>query len=359
MSQSARESNEESTAPLRRSNTQRSVHARELFQRYDTDRDGQISLMELRNLISSENYAQDLPPSAVSRIMQTADTNENGYLDYKEFKEMVNSKEWQAIMNRAMQQYIRYTVPARPVDVVDFGEYEREYTCWPPAVGMIIISIIEVVTFFVDLINASTVNADGPLAKQLIYSPYRRFEAWRYLTYMFVHVGVVNLIVQLMLGVPLEMVHKWWRVLLIYFAGVIAGSLGTSITDPYVFLAGASGGVYAILLAHIATIIMNWSEMSVAPYQLAVFLILIVSDVGMAIYNRYFTDTEQVVGYSAHFAGALAGLLLGINVLRNIRKQDWEKKLWWASIVIYVVLMAAAIIWNICYTDYYPVQDKQ
>jgi rhomboid-related protein 1/2/3 len=52
------------------------------------------------------------------------------------------------------------------------------------------------------------------------------------------------------------MVHRWWRVLIIYFAGVAAGSLGTSVVDPYTRLAGASGGVYAILLAHIATIIM-------------------------------------------------------------------------------------------------------
>lgn len=66
----------------------------------------------------------------------------------------------------------------------------------------------------------------------------------------------VNLMVQIMLGVPLEMVHRWWRVLLIYLAGVVAGSLGTSVSDPYVFLAGASGGVYAIMTAHIATIIM-------------------------------------------------------------------------------------------------------
>lgn len=73
--------------------------------------------------------------------------------------------------------------------------------------------------------------------------------------YRVIHL-VVNLLVQLLLGVPLEMVHRWWRVLIIYFAGVLAGSLGTSITDPYVRLAGASGGVYAILLAHIATIIM-------------------------------------------------------------------------------------------------------
>lgn len=43
---------------------------------------------------------------------------------------------------------------------------------------------------------------------------------------------------------------------MIYFAGVLAGSLGTSIVDPTVKLAGASGGVYALITAHVATIIM-------------------------------------------------------------------------------------------------------
>jgi hypothetical protein len=67
---------------------------------------------------------------------------------------------------------------------------------------------------------------------------------------------VVNLLVQVLLGIPLEMVHGWWRVLLVYLAGVVAGSLGTSVSDPRVYLAGASGGVYAIIAAHLATMCM-------------------------------------------------------------------------------------------------------
>ncbi|PSN39431.1 Rhomboid-related protein 3 [Blattella germanica] len=364
MSSENNQENQESRRPVRRIQTQRSIGARELFRRYDTNQDGQISLCELRNLITSENYAEDLPPAAVTRILNEADQNLDGHLDYKEFKTMVSGREWQSIMNRAVQQYIRKTIPRRLVeDEPDgTGQYEEEYSCWPPVLGMVIISIIEVTTFLVDLFNADTVDANGPVALKLMYTPFRRFEAWRYLTYMFVHVGVihlvVNLLVQLLLGVPLEMVHRWWRVLIIYFAGVVAGSLGTSITDPTVLLAGASGGVYAILFAHIATIIMNWSEMSFAPYQLGVFLVLIVTDVGTAIYNRYFSEETQPIGYSAHFAGALAGLLLGINILRNLQVKSWEKKLWWASICIYVALMVGAIIWNACYTDYFPPQDK-
>lgn len=64
-----------------------------------------------------------------------------------------------------------------------------------------------------------------------------------------------------MLGLPLEMVHKWWRVGIVYIAGVVAGSLASSITDPHSYLAGASGGVYALLAAHLASVAINWSEM--------------------------------------------------------------------------------------------------
>mgnify|MGYP002715475078 CR=1 FL=1 len=51
------------------------------------------------------------------------------------------------------------------------------------------------------------------------------------------------------------MVHKFWRVALVYLAGVVAGSLGASISDPYSFLAGASGGVYALIAGHLANVI--------------------------------------------------------------------------------------------------------
>lgn len=109
-------------------------------------------------------------------------------------------------------------------------------------------------------IKAVGESVNGPAATLFIYSPYKRVESWRFITYMFVHVGVMhivmNLIVQIFLGVALELVHQWWRISLVYLAGVLAGSMGTSIASPGVFLAGASGGVYALITAHIATIIL-------------------------------------------------------------------------------------------------------
>lgn len=103
-------------------------------------------------------------------------------------------------------------------------------------------------------------NINGPAATLFIYNSTQRHQVWRFVTYMFVHVGVMhilmNLIIQIFLGVALELVHQWWRVALVYLAGVVAGSMGTSIVNPEISLAGASGGVYALITAHLATIIM-------------------------------------------------------------------------------------------------------
>jgi len=134
---------------------------------------------------------------------------------------------------------------------------------------------------------------------------------------------------QLFLGILLEMVHGWWRVLVVYCAGVVAGSLATSLSDPGVFLAGASGGVYALITAHLATLIMNWNEMEMPWVQLVSFTAFTILDVGTALYYRYVAEVDQKIGYVAHLGGALAGLLVGLYVLKNLQWTKWESCLWW------------------------------
>lgn len=70
-----------------------------------------------------------------------------------------------------------------------------------------------------------------------------------------------NLLVQLLVGLPLEMVHGSARIGTVYLAGVLAGSLGTSVFDADVYLVGASGGVYALLAAHLANVLINYNNM--------------------------------------------------------------------------------------------------
>ncbi|VEN49516.1 unnamed protein product [Callosobruchus maculatus] len=335
---------------------------RSIFNKCDKDRDGYITVKELYDLIESREYEEDIPPQVVRRIHESHDQNRDKRLDYNEFSDMINNPNLQHIFGHYLNRYINWIIPRCPpaTTTVTDGIYEEEYSCMPPAVGMIIFSLIEIIFFCVDEATEfrSTNTASGPMATLFIYEPSRRREIWRYITYMLVHVGpfhlVINLLVQLMLGVPLEMVHKWWRVLIVYLAGVLAGSLGTSVIDPTVKLAGASGGVYSLVTAHIASIIMNWKEMSYPALQLLVFLIVAASDIGTAIYNRYVLDINEHIGYAAHFAGALAGLLVGINVLRNLSITRTERVIWWCSIVAYSVLMGVCIVWNLAWKGYFP-----
>ncbi|KAF8768363.1 Rhomboid-related protein 2 like protein [Argiope bruennichi] len=106
------------------------------------------------------------------------------------------------------------------------------------------------------------------------------------------------------------MVHKWWRVMLVYFGGVIAGSLGSSLSDPATYLAGASGGVYALIAAHLANVIINFKEMTFGWVRLLGLLIFAGTDIGVALYSRYVEDEKSRTSYAAHFAGSLAGLMI-------------------------------------------------
>ena len=96
--------------------------------------------------------------------------------------------------------------------------------------------------------------------------------------------------------------------------------------------------------------------MSYPLIQLLVFLLITVCDVGMAIYNRYVLEKDEHIGYAAHFYGALAGLLVGIALLRNLEITPKERILERIALVIYIVLMLVAIIWNISYSGYFPPQ---
>ncbi|EFA05728.1 rhomboid-related protein 2 isoform X2 [Tribolium castaneum] len=357
---------DESQIPLNHTPTSPTdQYYRSIFDRADTNKDGVVTPNELERVVDRLSLTDEPPPQQLIRqIHQMADKNQDGGLDYGEFVTMIKT---QPLFKKVVTRYVNFILPRKKQGAVatqvdGAGEYEDQYKFCPPKIGMITISIIELIFFAIDEYRErnSTLFAAGPMAQLFIYDPERRYEAWRYLTYMFVHIGylhlVVNLVVQVFLGIPLEMVHDWWRVLLVYVTGVVAGSLGTSITDPRAKLAGASGGVYSLITAHIATIIMNWHEMSMPFVQLAIFLLITGVDVGTSIYNRYWANLDEPIGYMAHFSGALAGLLVGICVLKNLQITKKENIIWWVSIAVYLALMVGAVVWNIFYSDYFPTQ---
>jgi Ca2+-binding EF-hand superfamily protein len=60
-----------------------------IFDKYDRDSDGRISLAELKQMILNESFTKDIPPHTVRHILKRADHDANGYIEYPEFLSMV------------------------------------------------------------------------------------------------------------------------------------------------------------------------------------------------------------------------------------------------------------------------------
>lgn len=80
------------------------------------------------------------------------------------------------------------------------------------------------------------------------------------------------------------------------------------------------------------------------------------ADVGFAIYDRY--AAEQIgppVSYVAHLTGALAGLTIGLLVLKNFEQKLHEQLIWWVALGVYAACTLFGILFNVFNPDpFYP-----
>ncbi|XP_057561944.1 rhomboid-related protein 2 isoform X1 [Hippopotamus amphibius kiboko] len=236
--------------------------------------------------------------------------------------------------------------------------YLERANCLPPPVFIISISIAELAVFIYYAVwkpQKQWITLDtGILESPFIYSPEKREEAWRFISYMLVHAGVQhilgNLVMQLTLGIPLEMVHKGLRVGLVYLAGVIAGSLASSIFDPLRFLVGASGGVYALMGGYFMNVLVNFREMIPAfgIIRLLIIVLIIASDMGFALYRRFFVPANgSPVSFAAHIAGCFAGMSIGYTVFSCFDKALLKDPRFWIAIAAYLACVLFAVFFNI------------
>lgn len=208
-----------------------------------------------------------------------------------------------------------------------------------PPFFIVFISIFELVVYtYYNMRSEEALSMTGPVPfnSKLIYNPYRRYEIWRYLTYILIHAGywhiTFNVLIQLAVGIPLETVHKTVPIFIIYIGGTISGALGNSVADPHSYLAGASSGCYALIAAHLSNLILNWHDLRKDEnpgFKLLTLLVFCSTDFGMAIYERHFTNQSIAwrISYGGHLAGFVSGLLLGLIYLKRARIRTWDQYL--------------------------------
>ncbi|XP_017060137.1 protein rhomboid [Drosophila ficusphila] len=265
----------------------------------------------------------------------------------------------------------RDPVPATPLpeaeDLSLLKYVHRQHWPW----FILVISIIEIAIFAYDRYTMPAQNFGLPVPipsdSVLVYRPDRRLQVWRFFSYMFLHANWFhlgfNIVIQLFFGIPLEVMHGTARIGVIYMAGVFAGSLGTSVVDSEVFLVGASGGVYALLAAHLANITLNYAHMKSASTQLGSVVIFVSCDLGYALYTQYFDGGAFAKGpqvsYIAHLTGALAGLTIGFLVLKNFGHREYEQMIWWLALGVYCAFTVFAIVFNLINTVTAQLMEEQ
>ena len=250
---------------------------------YNGKIDGRIPVNDFERILEDNIlWTEKVPPDVRADIIACADIDGDGMITQDEFLQLAKGRNipgFNRRRRRALRELLKQTVEF----IVPYKyQYQNQYSCFPPPVFMLTLSLVQVIVFaYNSTVGGLTLNGPVFHCSRLIFDPDKRTEIWRYITYMLIHSGIFhaifNILIQLVLGLPLEMVHGkkihiffkcfyflslflkgWWRVCIVYMSGVLAGSLWTSVLKPDKFLAGASGGVYALITAHLGTVIMNY-----------------------------------------------------------------------------------------------------
>ncbi|XP_063534161.1 rhomboid-related protein 2 isoform X1 [Cydia strobilella] len=346
-----------------------------LFDRFDPEGFGEIPWLDFLVTLQNPDFKAQVPPHKQEILLDKAQSATSDSITFQEFVNVMSGKRTRSYRCAVHQRDREVssendfrllledpTFFARMVHLVamevlpeerERKYYQERYTCCPPPLFIICVTLLELGVFAWYAWGAGGVAAAAgpvPVDSPLVYRPDRRHELWRFLTYSVVHAGwlhlAFNLLVQLAVGLPLEMVHGALRCGAVYLAGVLGGSLAASVLDPDVCLAGASGGVYALLAAHLANALLNFHAMRYGAVRLVAALAVASCDVGFAVHARY-TKEAPPVSYAAHVAGALAGLTIGLLVLKHAQQRLWERLLWWAALGAYAACTLFAVLYNV------------
>ncbi|XP_020373843.1 rhomboid-related protein 3 [Rhincodon typus] len=258
------------------------------------------------------------------------------------------------------QRFIRHIAYETLPRELDRKWYYDSYTCCPPPWFMITVTLLQIAIFvyYGLALEKWVLQITHPsyLNNPLVYHPQLRRQVWRYLSYIFMHVGVehlgFNVVLQLLVGVPLEMVHGALRISFIYLAGILAGSLATSIADMTAPVAGSSGGVYALVSAHLANVVMSWSGMrcQFKLIRMGIAMICMSLEFGRAVWLRFHPTNHPSYthpSFVTHLGGVVVGITLGVVVLRNYEQRLHEQSIWWIFLLIYLLFVFFAVLWNI------------
>jgi rhomboid protease GluP len=172
------------------------------------------------------------------------------------------------------------------------------------------------VAVFIAMCLAGVSMLDNPAGQDLVrwganFGPFTvSGQWWRLLTCVFIHGGLLHIAFNMWclwdLGRLAELVYGHWTFAVVYLICGLSASLASLIWNPVILSVGASGAIFGIAGALIASFYLG--EFSLPRAALSGMLRSVVVFVG---YNLFFGAVIARTDNAAHIGGLLMGLLLG------------------------------------------------
>uniref|UniRef100_A0A6U4K681 Peptidase S54 rhomboid domain-containing protein n=2 Tax=Phaeomonas parva TaxID=124430 RepID=A0A6U4K681_9STRA len=186
----------------------------------------------------------------------------------------------------------------------------------------------------------------------------QRHEVWRYFTYPLCHIGyshlAVNVIVEILLGVPLESFHGPWRMAQVGLLSILGAAVTISWQDPYLQILGSSGYGYGLLGVHFGNLLLNWKELRksthLPPIPNNVYRLVGLCILGVALNATYIVakmnGESDGTSHSGHFGGFVSGLFFSVPILRTAGRHNFHRPL----VSGCTALGIAYLLWGVAWT---------
>jgi rhomboid protease GluP len=166
---------------------------------------------------------------------------------------------------------------------------------------------------------------------------------WRLLTCLFLHGGLLHIAFNMWclwdLGRLAESVYGHWTFAVVYLLCGLSASIGSVLWNPVVLSVGASGAIFGIAGALIASFYLG--EFSLPKAAVSGMLRSVVVFVG---YNLFFGAVIARTDNAAHIGGLVMGLLLGALIAKVAPQQDaFFQRI--AVLLVGAVLVAGGVLW--------------
>jgi rhomboid protease GluP len=211
------------------------------------------------------------------------------------------------------------------------------------------------VAVFVGMLLAGVSIIDNPSGQDLVnwganYGPYTLGgQWWRLLTYMFEHGSLIHIALNMWclwnLGTMAESLYGVWTYVVVYVLCGVTGGLGSVLWHPNAPSVGASGAIFGLAGALIASFYLG--EFSLPRAAISGTLRSVVAFVG---YNLVFGAAVGGVDNAAHIGGLVGGLLLGALIAKAAPEQHSPRR--FAVLTLAIVLIGGGTAWWLHSRDY-------